>query len=82
MLEDDDKKNKKLRLILRKRRIPMNHPYLKGDAARKNTGAANTRIFAYKHFETHMGTFFRKLTSDSPADAPGRSRNQGDFSFQ
>ena len=52
MLEDDDKKNKKLRLILRKRRIPMNHPYLKGDAARKNTGAANTRIFAYKHFET------------------------------
>ena len=52
MSEDDSKKNKKLQLILRKRRIPMAHPYLKGDAARKNTGAANTRIFAYKHFET------------------------------
>lgn len=52
MPEDDAKNNKKLKVILRKRRIPMAHPYLRGDAARKNTGAANTRIFTYKHFET------------------------------
>lgn len=52
MSEDDSKKKEKLHLILRKRRIPLAHPYLKGGDAKRNTGSTNTRIFAYKHFET------------------------------
>ena len=52
MSDADNKKREKLQLILRKRRIPLGQPYLKGDTARRNTGATNTRIFAYKHFET------------------------------
>ena len=53
MIDDkNDVVKAKQKLILRKRRIPLAHPYLKGDVARKNNGLANTRIFAYKFFET------------------------------
>ena len=53
MIDDkNDVVKAKQKLILRKRRIPLAHPYLKGDAARKNNGLTNTRIFAYKFFET------------------------------
>lgn len=37
---------------VRKRRIPLNHPYFKGDAAKRNNGLLNQAIFVYKHFET------------------------------
>ncbi len=52
MEENNDSVKEKQQLILRKRRIPLAHPYLKGAAAKRNTGATNTRIFVYKHFET------------------------------
>ena len=37
---------------VRKRRIPMNQPYLKGETARRNNGLINQQLFVYKHFET------------------------------
>lgn len=51
-MADDKKKKEKLHIILRKRRIPLAQPYYKGNDAKKSVGLANTRIFAYKHFET------------------------------
>ena len=45
-----DKKN----MMVVKRRIPLNHPYLKGETAKKNTGILNQQIFLYKFFETRF----------------------------
>lgn len=39
-------------LIMRRRRIPLFQPYLKGEAAKKTNGILNQQIFIYKNFET------------------------------
>lgn len=44
----------KQQLILKKRRIPMAQPYIKGKNAHRYMGALNTYLFAYKYFETQF----------------------------
>lgn len=44
----------KKEIMVIKRRIPLNHPYLKGDLAKKHTGILNQQIFLYKYFETRF----------------------------
>ena len=52
MVDDKVTVKERQQLILRKRRIPMAHPYLNGPSAKRYMGELNTNLFAYKYFET------------------------------
>ncbi len=44
--------SKRLNLIVKKRKAPLAHPYISNAAVMKYKGEANTRLFAYKYFDT------------------------------
>ena len=63
----------KKEMMVIKRRSPLNHPYLKGDLAKKHTGILNQQIFLYKYFETRFqvkqgeNTFVIEFHGKAPA---------------
>ena len=44
----------KKEMMVLKRRVPMNQPYIKGEDAKRASGLRNQQIFFYKFFETRF----------------------------
>ena len=44
----------KKEMMVLKRRVPMNQPYIKGEDAKRASGLRNQQIFFYKFFETRV----------------------------